>query len=94
MTYFQIEQKIREVFETHKNIVQKKLQLAFINIHFSVNIWTFLNKHFLLTVTDDFIEHIEEKYMKTLLAFYKIKNHNKENQFVVFFFILKNYDII
>ena len=93
MTHSQIEWKIREVFETYKNIVQKKLQSIFINIYFSVDIWTFLNKHFLLTIINDFVEHIEEKYMKTFFVFCKMKNHNKKDQFIVFFLILKNYNI-
>ena len=92
-THFQIEWKIKKAFETYKNIVQKKLQSALINIYFFIDIWTSLNKHFLLTVTDDFVECIEEKHIKTLLILYKIKNHSKENQFTIFFLILKNYDI-
>ena len=52
-----------------------------------------MNKHFLLTVTDDFIEYIEKKCMKTFLALHKIKNHSEKNQFTVLFSILKNYDI-
>ena len=90
----QIEQKIKKAFKTHKNIMWKKLQLVLINIHLSIDIWIFLNKHFLLAVTDNFVEHIEEKCMKTFLAFCKIKNYNKKNQFIVFFSVLKNYDII
>ena len=75
----QIGQKIRKAFKTHKNIVQKKLQSALINIHLSVDIWTSSNKHFLLAVTDNFVECTEEKCMKTLLALHKMKSHNEEN---------------
>ena len=79
MTHSQIEQKIRKAFKTHKNTVWKKLQSALINIHLSVDIWTSLNKHLLLAVTDDFVKCTEEKCMKTFLALYKIKNHSEEN---------------
>ena len=77
--YSQIKQKIREAFETHKNIVQKKLQSALINIYFFVDIWTSLNKHFLLAITDDFVEHTEEKCMKTLLVLCKMKDHSEKD---------------
>ena len=94
MTHFQIEQKIKKAFKTHKNIVQKKLQSIFINIHFFIDIWTSSNKHFLLAIINNFVENIEKKCMKTFFVFYKMKNHSKKNQFIVFFLILKNYDII
>ena len=89
----QIEQKIRKAFKTHKNTVWKKLQSALINIHLSVDIWTSSNKHLLLAVTDDFVEHTEEKHMKTFLVLCKVKDHSEEDQFAVLFLILKNYDI-
>ena len=95
-THSHLEWKIREAFKTHKNIIQKKLQSALINIHLSVDIWTSLNKHLLLAVTDDFIECTEEKCKKslhTLLALHKVKNHSEEDQFTVLLLILKNYDI-
>ena len=54
----------------------------------------FLNNHFLLTVTANFVDYTEEKHMKTLLALQIVKNHNKEKQFAVFFSVLQNYDIV
>ena len=69
MTHSQIEQKIKNTFQTHKNIIQKKLQSTLFNIYFFVDIWTFLNSYFLLIVTTDFIDCIEKKHMKILLAF-------------------------
>ena len=79
MTHSQIEQKIREAFETHKNTVQKKLQSALINIHLFVDIWISSNKHLLLAVIDDFVECTEEKCMKTLLVLHKVKDHSEED---------------
>ena len=84
----QIEWKIEDAFQTHKNVIQKKLQLIFFSIYFFVDIWTFSNNHFLLTVTADFINCIEMKHVKTLLAFHTVKNHNEEEQFAVVFFML------
>ena len=54
----------------------------------------FSNNHFLLAVTADFVNCIEEKHMKTLLAFQIMKNHNKEEQFAVLLFVLQDYDIV
>ena len=68
-THFQIEWKIKNIFQTHKNIIWKKLQSAFFNIHLFINIWTSSNNYFLLTIITDFVDCTEEKHMKTLLAF-------------------------
>ena len=54
----------------------------------------FLNSHFLLTVTADFVNCIEKKYMKTLLALQIVKNYNKKKQFAVLLFVLQDYDIV
>jgi len=32
--------------------------------------------------------------VKILLAFHTVKNHNEKKQFVVFFSVLQNYDIV
>src|SRR5271167_1289295 len=40
--------KISQAFQTHKDIVRKKLQSALSNIHLSMDIWTSPNKHLLL----------------------------------------------
>ena len=54
----------------------------------------FLNKHLLLIITADFVDYTEKKHMKTLLALHIIKNHNREEQFTVFFSVLQDYNII
>ena len=54
----------------------------------------FLNKLLLLVITANFINYIEERHVKTLLTFYIIKNHNKEEQFAVLFSVLQDYNII
>jgi len=90
----QIEQKIKDAFQTHKNIIWKRLQSALFSIHLSIDIWTSSNRHFLLTVTADFVDCTEEKHMKTLLALYTVKNHSEEKQFAVLLSVLQNYDII
>ena len=38
----------------------------------------FLNSHFLLAITADFVDCTEEKHMKTLLALYTMKDHSEE----------------
>jgi hypothetical protein len=53
-----------------------------------------LNRCFLLAITADFVDLIEEKHVKTFLAFYKMKNHNEKKQFAVLFSVLENYDIM
>ena len=79
----QIKQKIREAWQIHKNIILKKLQLTLFSIHLFVDIWTFPNRHLLLAVTADFVDYIEEKHVKTLLALCTVKNHSEEEQFAV-----------
>ena len=71
----------------------KKASISIHQYSFFIDIWTSLNKHLLLAVTDDFVECTEEKQMKTLLVLCKVKNHSKEDQFAVLLLILKNYDI-
>jgi len=38
-----------------------------------------LNRYLLLAVIADFVDYIEEKYVKTLLAFYIVKSYSKED---------------
>jgi len=87
--HFQIEWKIKDAFQTYKNIIWKRLQSTFFSIHFFVDIWTSSNSHFLLAVTADFVDCTEEKHMKTLLAFQIVKNHNEKKQFAFFFLCFK-----
>ena len=53
-----------------------------------------MNRCLLLVVTADFVDLTEEKHVKILLALYKVKDHNKEEQFAVLLSVLQNYDIM
>ena len=90
----QIEWKIKDTFQTHKNIIQKRLQSALFSIHFSVDIWTSSNKLLLLAVITDFVDYIKERHVKTLLALYIVKDHSEEEQFTILLSVLQDYDII
>ncbi len=90
----QIRWKMRDLWQTHKNTVQKKLQSALFSIHLSVDIWTSSNQLLLLAVTADFVDYTEKKYMKILLALHIVKDHNEEAQFAVLLSVLQNYDIV
>ena len=94
MTHSQIEWKIKNAFQTYKNIIWKKFQLAFFSIHFFVDIWISLNNHLLLAITVDFVDCTEEKHMKTLLAFQIVKDYNEEKQFTVLLSVFQDYDIV
>ena len=78
-THSQIKNKIEKAYEIHKDTVRKKLQSALTNIHLLVDIWTLPNKHLLLGVTRDFINCIEEKYLKTLLKLCLVAGYSGEN---------------
>ena len=54
----------------------------------------FLNNHFLLAVIADFVNCTEEKHMKTFLILQIAKNHSEEEQFVVLFSVLQDYNIV
>jgi hypothetical protein len=94
ITHFQIKNKIEKIYEIHKDIVKKKLQSILINIYFSIDIWTSLNKYLLLGITGDFINYTKEKYLKTFFGLRSIADYNEENQFDVFFPILQEYGIV
>ena len=53
-----------------------------------------MNSHFLLAVIADFVDCIEEKHIKTLLAFQIIKNHSEKEQFAILLSVLQDYDIV
>ena len=89
MTHSQIKQKIKNAFQTHKNIIWKKLQSVLFNIHFFIDIWTSSNNHLLLAVTADFVDCTEEKHMKTFLAFWIVKNYNEKSNLLFFFLCFK-----
>ena len=64
------------------------------SIHLFIDIWTSSNRYLLLAVTADFVDLIEEKHTKTLLALHTVKDHSEEQQFTVLLSVLQNYDII
>jgi hypothetical protein len=92
--YFLIKNKIEKIYEIYKDIVRKKFQSILINIYFSIDIWTLLNKHLLLEITGDFINYTKEKYLKIFPKFRSVANHNEENQFDALFSIFQKYDIV
>ena len=54
----------------------------------------FLNKLLLLAVTADFVDYIEERHVKILLALHTVKDYSEEEQFVVLLLVLQDYDIV
>jgi hypothetical protein len=48
----------------------------------------------LLRVTRDFIDCIEEKYLKTLLRLRPVAGHSGDDQFDVLLSIIQDYDIV
>ena len=59
-----------------------------------VNIWTSPNKLLLLAVVADFIEYIEEKYMKALLTLRPVTGYSGEVQFATLLPVLQDYSIV
>ena len=53
-----------------------------------------MNSHFLLTVTADFVDCTEEKYMKTFLVLQIVKDYSEKKQFAVLLSVLQDYDIV
>ena len=53
-----------------------------------------LNNHFLLAIIADFVDCIEEKHIKTLLALQIVKDYNEKEQFAVLLSVLQDYDIV
>ena len=54
----------------------------------------FLNRHFLLIITADFVDCIKKKHMKTFFALQIVKNYSEKEQFIILFSVLQDYDII
>ena len=51
------------------------------------------NRHLLLTVTADFVDCVEEKHVKALLALRTVKGHSGEVQFNVLLPVIQDYGI-
>ena len=90
----QIGKKIDQAWQCHKDTVRKKLQSALSSIHISVDIWTSPNKLLLLAVVADFIDCIEEKHIKALLALPPVKGHSGQMQFTALLPVLQDYGIV
>jgi len=89
-----IKVKIEQAFYTYKDIVRKKLQSALTRIHLSIDIWTSPNRLLLVAVTGDFVDCIEEKHIKALLALRPVAGHSGEAQFDILLLIIQDFGIV
>jgi hypothetical protein len=64
------------------------------SIRLSVDIWILPNKYLLLEVTRDFINCIEEKYLKILLGLCPVAGYSRDNQFDILLLLLQDYNIV
>ncbi len=94
ITHSQVKNKIEKAYDIYKDIVRKKLQSTLTNIYFSIDIWTSPNKHLLIKITEDFIDCMEEKHLKTFLGLRPVIGYSGEDQFDVLLSILKEYSIV
>jgi len=90
----QVTKKIEQSWQTHKDIVRKKLQSAVSSIHLSLDIWTSPNRLLLLGICAHFINYSQEKRLKALLALHTVANHSGDKQFATLLPVLKDYGIV
>ncbi len=90
----QVTKKIEQSWQTHKDIVRKKLQSAVSSIHLSLDIWTSPNRLLLLGICAHFVDCSQEKRLKALLALRTVANHSGDEQFATLLPVLKDYGIV
>jgi hypothetical protein len=90
----QIVKKIDQCWQTHKDIVRKKLQSAISSIHLLLDIWTSPNSLLLLGICAHFVDCSQEKLSKALLALCTVANHSRDKQFTSLYPVLKDYSIV
>jgi hypothetical protein len=90
----QIKKKIEQSWQTHQDVVRKKLQSALSSIHLSLDIWTSPNRLLLLGICAHFVDRNQEKQSKALLALRTVANHSGQEQFDTLLSVLKDYGIV
>jgi hypothetical protein len=90
----QVGKKIKESFISHKDIVRRKLQSAVSRVHISLDVWTSPNGLLLLGIVAHFVDCLEEKLFKALIALPEITNHSGDEQFSVLLPALQDYGIV
>src|SRR6266516_4667072 len=93
-THSQITKKIQQSWQTHQDVVRKKLQSAISSIHLSLDIWTSPNRLLLLGICAHFVDCTEEKHTKALLALRPVANHSGDEQFNTLLAVLQDYGIV
>jgi len=89
-----ISTRILEAFQSHKDVVRKKLQSALGHIHLSMDIWTSPNRKLLLGITGDFIECEDVRHTKVLLALRPVRGHSGQDQFHTLLPVLQEYGVV
>jgi hypothetical protein len=93
-THSQITKQIKLSWQTHQDVVRKKLQSAISSIHLSLDIWTSPNRLLLLGICAHFVDCTQEKHTKALLALSTVANHSGDEQFATLLPVLKDYGIV
>ena len=87
-----VSKKIYNLQLLQKDIIQKRLQSALINIHFSIDIWISPNNYFLFIIYSYFVNN-QKKFINTFFGLYIIIFHNKDKQWNIFLLMFKDYKI-
>jgi len=93
-SHSQIPKKIDRCFQTHKDLLRKKLQSAISSIHLSLDVWTSPNRLLLLGMCAHFTDRDQETRSKAMLALRPIANHSGETQRDALLPVLEDYGII
>jgi hypothetical protein len=78
ITHSEIALRVEEAWNTHKDIVQREIQVAISRIHISLDIWTSPNRWLLLAICAYFTTH-HYKRQKALLALQRVPGYSGEN---------------
>jgi hypothetical protein len=93
IAHSQVSQKIEQSWQSHQDIVRKKLQSAISRIHLSLDIWTSPNRLLFLGICAHFVDN-QEKHFKALLGLRTVLNHSGIEQFVTLLPVLKDYGVV
>ena len=89
-----VAKKIWESWGFSKDLVRKRLRSAMSKIHFSVDIWTSLNKKQFLGICVHFVDRETQRLLKALIGLRPMITHKGSEQSVLIASVLGEYDIL
>ena len=93
-SHSEVSTKIHSLFDSSKDILRKRLQLAMSKIHFSLDLWTSPNKNLFLAACAHFVDSNSQTLRKALLGLRPVISHAGAEQATLLMSILHDFKII